>query len=387
MRETLDSSAARDSSGDVPWAFALERVLADCGQPRLVFQPIVDLQRGVVAGYEALSRFSGPPDAPPYVWFEEAERLGRSVELELRAVRQALRTRATLPPDTFLTINMTPEALLHPDARGVLSETQGLERLVFEVTEHARVADYRALRRAVDRVREAGGMVAVDDAGAGYASLKHVLELRPDFVKLDRELIAGVDQDPIKRSVVQMLGELSDRIDAWIVAEGIEEHGELDAMVEMGVPLGQGWLLGRPSAPWATLGDPLCGRIQARHREIENPQQLAALLERRRVFPHDATLEDVARWFSQTPLVSAVVQIDPDKRPLGLLRRADIEGGRLRRHPVLAVAPTADIAEVARRAMARVVDRRFDPVVCRNPSGVYVGLVSIERLVEQLSRS
>lgn len=369
------------------WDEALARALADDTQPRLVFQPIVDLARGVVAGYEALSRFEGPPKAPPYRWFDEAERLGRSVELEMRAVERAVEARGSLPPDTFLTVNMTPAALLDPRARAWLASAPGLQRLVFEVTEHAEVADYDELREAAARVREAGGMLAVDDAGAGYASLKHVLELRPDFVKLDRELITGIDHDPTKRSVVQMLGELTDRIDAWVIAEGIETAGELDALVDLHVPLGQGWALGRPAPPWASIDDTTVQRLALRHEELADAPRVAALIERRPAMPHDATVQDVAGWFARFPGATMVVQVDETERPAALLRRADVEAGRLVRHPVLSVAPTTSIGETARRAMNRDVACRFDPIVCRRSSGVYVGLVTIEHLVDWLART
>ncbi len=378
------SSSTEDQPED--WDLALTRVLEDPTQPQLVFQPIVDLSRGVIAGYEALSRFTGPPTATPDRWFDAAERLGRSVELELRAVMRALEARPTLPSDTFLTVNVTPTALLHPSARELLAETGGLHRLVFEVTEHAQVTDYVALRKAADRVREAGGMLAVDDAGAGYASLKHVLELRPDFVKLDRELITGVDTDPTKRSVVHMLGELTDRIDAWVIAEGMETRGELDALLELDVPLGQGWALARPGPPWLSLGDEIAEHMRTRTHERRNDHSMAALLDRRQALAPDVSLEDAKSWFRGMPGTDSVVQLDDIGRPAGLLRRSDVEGHALQVHPVLLVDPSADIAHVARRAMNREAPRRFDPIVCRNSTGAYVGLVTLERLVEWLAR-
>lgn len=377
------SSAEAPSPED--WDDALARALSDPAQPRLVFQPIVDLSRGVIAGYEALSRFAGPPVAPPYVWFDQAERQGRSVELELRAVEQALAVRTSLPPDTFLSVNVTPTTLLHPAARRLLASESELHRLVFEVTEHAEVTDYVALRQAADRVREAGGLLAVDDAGAGYASLKHVLELRPNFVKLDRELVTGVDTDPTKRSVVQMLGELTDRIDAWLIAEGIETLGELDALLELDVPLGQGWALGMPEPPWLPLAEPLVEHLHVRHRERSDADRVATLLDRRPALPHGVELDAARGWFADHA-ASMVVQLDAGGRPAGLLRRADVEAGELRRHPVLSVHPDDDLTHVARRAMNRSEDHRFDPIACRSSAGAYVGLVTLERLVEWLAR-
>lgn len=386
MRPSASTSTTADHEPEPPrWDEALARVLADGTQPRLFFQPIVDLERSVVAGYEALSRFAGPPQASPDRWFDAAEQRGRALELELRAVERALEARPELPPNTFLTVNMTPAALLHPSAREVLERTPGLHRLVFEVTEHEQVTDYHALRRASERVHEAGGLLAVDDAGSGYASLKHVLELRPDFVKLDRELITGLDRDPVKRSVVQMLGELTDKIDAWLIAEGIETLGELDTLVDLHVPLGQGWVLGRPDPAWSGILEEATSRLELRRRELGEVDRVATLLERRPALPPETTLDAALAWFRSHAGIDEVVQLDAFGRPVALLRRADVEAGRMLRHPVLVVAPSTRVAEVAKRAINREAGRRFDPVACGQATGAYAGVVTLERLVEQLA--
>jgi EAL domain-containing protein (putative c-di-GMP-specific phosphodiesterase class I) len=116
----------------------------------------------------------------------------------------------------------------------------------------------------VATVRQAGGRVAVDDAGAGYASLRHILELRPDFVKLDRSLVAAVDRDPAIIAVVQMLGDFTSRLDSWLIAEGIERLEEMDVLASLGVPLGQGYLLGRPEGPWADVPAAIGDQIRER---------------------------------------------------------------------------------------------------------------------------
>ncbi|MET0284292.1 MAG: EAL domain-containing protein, partial [Polyangiales bacterium] len=145
--------------------------------PKLVFQPIVDLHRQQVVGYEALSRFAGPPNATPDKWFAAAIRIGRSADLEALVIEHALAARDRLPPNCFLSINVAPEALLSAPVRALLRR-RPLARLVFELTEHSVVPDYSVLSRAITDVRDLGGFVAVDDAGAGYASLQHILALR-----------------------------------------------------------------------------------------------------------------------------------------------------------------------------------------------------------------
>src|SRR6185312_9904154 len=172
--------------------------LLDAGRgPKLVFQPIVDLKRGETAGYEILSRFPGPPVAGPDQWFAAARKLGRAVELEVLVLERALAVRETLPDNCFLSVNVAPEALVDERMTRVLRRG-ALSRMVFELTEHTMVSDYALLTAATSEVRARGGMVAVDDAGAGYAGLTHILSLRPDFVKLDRALIEGVHEDEAK---------------------------------------------------------------------------------------------------------------------------------------------------------------------------------------------
>ena len=125
---------------------------------------------------------------------------------------------------------------------------QDLSQLVVEVTEAAPVEDYAALLRALAVLRDAGAWIAVDDAGAGYASLNHVIQIRPDFVKLDRALVMDVDRDPAKHALVETFGVLAGRLDAWLLAEGIEREGEREVLAAMGVPLAQGFGLARPRA-------------------------------------------------------------------------------------------------------------------------------------------
>ncbi len=119
---------------------------------------------------------------------------------------------------------------------------------MLELTEHTQLVGDGAAAAVLDHVRAAGGLVAMDDAGTGYAGLSTLLSLRPDIVKLDRELITGIDQDPVKRAMVELFGELAGRMDAWILAEGIETLAELDAVIGLGIPLGQGYALARPAA-------------------------------------------------------------------------------------------------------------------------------------------
>jgi EAL domain-containing protein (putative c-di-GMP-specific phosphodiesterase class I) len=159
--------------------------------------------------------------------------------LETQLVEIGVAARDRLPANTFLSVNVSPEALLSSDVQDALASAEGgLGRLVIEVTEQSRVEDYAELARALARSRAAGAAVAVDDTGAGYASLAHVMRLRPEFVKLDRGLVADADLDPAKLALIEAVGAFAARLDAWIVAEGIERRAEQELLIGLVVPHG-----------------------------------------------------------------------------------------------------------------------------------------------------
>ena len=220
----------------------------EAGVLRMHYQPILDTARGTVVGYESLARFGGPPHVTPDRWFAAARAAGVGVELEARALRTAFGARAALPPNCFLTVNVGPEALVAEPVAAVFAAAGDLRGVVVEITEQTAVADYDALVTAIAPLRAAGAMLAVDDAGAGFASLKHITVLRPDFVKVDRDLVAGIDTDETKAAVVEALGRLTSRLDAWLVAEGVETTAELDRLLSLRVPLAQGYGLGPAGA-------------------------------------------------------------------------------------------------------------------------------------------
>jgi EAL domain-containing protein (putative c-di-GMP-specific phosphodiesterase class I) len=214
------------------------------------FQPIVELRTGKVVGYEALARFRFMPSRSPADWFAEAAELGLDVELELAAVRAAIDTATTeggadALMDKFLSINAGPDAICD---EGFALALDGLLRdeLVIEVTEHAAISDYQRFRSKFLPFAARGARLAVDDTGAGYASLRHILQLGPQVIKLDLSLIRGIDRDPARRVLTATLLEFAHQTDAAVIAEGIETSAELDTLVELGVGYGQGFLLGRP---------------------------------------------------------------------------------------------------------------------------------------------
>ncbi len=226
---------------------AIVEILGDPSTIATVFQPIVSLDNGRTVGFEALSRFRAEPERPPDKWIGEAHAVGLGLEVEVECVRRACRHRATLPDGAYLSINMSPDAVLFPQMDEALGDGT-LEGLVIEITEHEAVRDYARLASRLADYRGRGARVAIDDTGAGHASMRHVTQLAPDYIKVDRSLIQDLHLDHAKRALVRSLVTLEKELGAEVVAEGIESTEELRALRELGVPLGQGFLLARPGS-------------------------------------------------------------------------------------------------------------------------------------------
>ncbi len=219
----------------------------DGRQMGIVYQPIVDLADGSLLGVEALARFPSAPERGPDLWFEEAHLVARGAELELLAIELAGARLGLLPPHAYLALNVSPATILGGSLAARLAGLP-LARVVLEITEHAPIGEYAALAAALAPLRAAGLRLAIDDAGSGYASLRHILQLQPDIIKLDRSLIRDIDCDAGRRALAAALTGFAKATACRVVAEGIETPAELETLRALGVDAGQGWLLGRPAA-------------------------------------------------------------------------------------------------------------------------------------------
>ncbi len=211
----------------------------------IVFQPILDVRVDEVVGLEALARFTALPRRSSDAWFAEAAAAGLLVDLELAAVRATLAHLDRLPEAAYIGVNVSPDAIKSPRLAEAL-ETAPAERLVLEMTEHARVDDYPALSTALSGLRARGLRLAVDDAGAGFASLRHIVLLDPDLIKLDITLTRDVHKDGARRALVAALVAFGAQIDADVVAEGVENEEQLNVLKEVGVRFAQGFFLSPP---------------------------------------------------------------------------------------------------------------------------------------------
>jgi EAL domain-containing protein (putative c-di-GMP-specific phosphodiesterase class I) len=222
----------------------IERIL-QAREFSVAFQPIFELRGGKVFALEALARFDN--GRAPDVVIDAAHAVGLGVELELALAQMALTHMALLPDDAALAINVGPDAL-SSDAIAEPIEASDPARVIIELTEHVGVEDYPHMADTLRAHRRTGVRLAIDDAGAGFASLMHILKLAPDFIKLDRELTNGIDVDPIRRSLATKLLGFAAETGAQIVAEGVETAGELATLQMLGVDYAQGFFLARPAA-------------------------------------------------------------------------------------------------------------------------------------------
>ena len=237
-REHLESEKRR-----LEWSRI--RSVLDRGELDIEFQPMFDLSDCRIVSLEALARF-GEPARSPAAWFAEAAGVGLGAELELAAISRALERLDEFPADVALAINVSPATALDPLFSKLLLDVA--DRLVIEITEHAQVDDYDALLSALAPLRERGAQLAIDDVGAGFANLRHILRLSPDIVKLDLSLTQEIVRDPALEAFATSLVGFAEGVGASIAAEGISSDEDLELLRSLGVDYGQGFYLARPSA-------------------------------------------------------------------------------------------------------------------------------------------
>ena len=247
--------AVKDRAGQRPDASmpvggeSLTRLVEELLRPgaiEMAAQPIVSVADGSILGFEMLARTSLPCSSGPDQWLEHASYLGVRTEFEL-ACLQAVHDRGAPPGDVRLFVNLSARTLLDPRVDAMLNQ---LPPRVLEITEHEPVSDYQELRRRLQMWSAGSTMLAIDDVGAGYSSMSHVLQLHPQFIKIDRSLVHKAHRDPNKLAVLRGLVGFSRQGGITSLAEGVETSEELNALRAIGIDLVQGYLLARPGDGW-----------------------------------------------------------------------------------------------------------------------------------------
>lgn len=230
---------------------------------RMVYQPIVSISDNAVVGFESLARFATEPNRPPDQWFNEAASVGHGTALEIKAILLGLSGLTALPQDTYISVNASPSTILSIDPEALFEKVPP-ERIVLEITEHAIVQDYSKLHAVIQPFRERGIRLAVDDAGAGYASFRHILRLAPDIIKVDASITRDIDTQLSRRALAAAIIGFASETDTTIIAEGVETEGELAALQDLGVTKVQGFFFHKPMVleDAITLGARCSGNAQ-----------------------------------------------------------------------------------------------------------------------------
>lgn len=336
-----------------------------------VYQPIIDTARGVIVGYEGLARFDVAGIAGVEELFTQARVSNRSAEIEAQCLRVILAQRGSLPSNCFLTVNVSPGVLGESAIRAVWADHPALQGVFVELTEQSPIDSYQEIEPDLARIRRTGALLAVDDAGSGYAGLTRLLGLKPALIKLDRELVRGIDSDEAKRALVEMIGTFASRIDSWLLAEGIETAAEYDTIAALGVPLAQGFFLARPGPAWPDLGRALA--------PASTSESVLAVRDLCDPVPATTTMASATQIFADYPHVRTVVLLDEHNRPLSVLDSESFQFGFV--SDGLRVNIDTPVRDALLRAITRDRTDRYDPILLTDNAGRYVGIARFERLV------
>ena len=300
-----------------------------------LYQPIVDIKRQAIFGYESLIR--GPSDSPlhsPVMLFDAARREGRLTELDLLCRKAGIRGFKERRLGGKLFLNATPQGLMEPQHRSGLTleflHEIGLtpENVVIEITEQYPLTDFTFMDHALAHYRKMGFEIAIDDLGAGYSGLRRWSELRPEYVKIDRHFIQNIHEDAIKQSFVRSIVDIAKGMNCHVIAEGIESYEESQTLIDMGIGFGQGYYFAKPqSSPPYTISSALF-RITKRSRTKnllwQSRENIADLLHKAPSLRASNTLEETYMLFARDENLSAVTVVDEQQSPIGLVRRSKL---------------------------------------------------------------
>ncbi|AET68737.1 diguanylate cyclase (GGDEF) domain-containing protein [Desulfosporosinus orientis DSM 765] len=372
------------------------------------FQPIIDSGSGEVFGFEALARlpeskcFNNIADLFPF-----AEKIGQLYPIETICRRQAIAAFPAIAQDNErLFLNINPLVLIDPEfasghTRKLLSE-RGLtpSDVVLEITERSAIEDYATFRDALDHYRNQGYLIALDDVGAGYSSLQSVAELHPDFLKIDRSLIKGVNADPIKWALLETFVTFSKRIGCRIIAEGVETTEEMRTVVQLGVDYIQGYFVARPSLQRGEINPDITGILNPKHRlKTLEQNSVLSMVEPLPLFTTHTLVNEVETYFREHPH-QWLVGITEDSRVVGVMQRDKLFAALGTRYGVtlylertvsilmdtnpLIVEDTTPLEVVSSIAMQRSGSQIYDGIIVANQRKP-IGMVSVANLIKTMA--
>jgi len=390
----------------------LEKILA-AKDVKAVFQPIVSLLDGKIFGYEALSR--GPQGSlleKPDALFPAAEQFNKVWELEFLCRSKAFARANGLPKDKMLFINVDPKIMKDPRfQKGVTLDMLAhykidVSNIIFEITEKNSIEDYKSFRKVLDNYTSQGYKIAIDDMGSGYSGLKLIAETRPQFIKIDMDLVRDIDKDALKQALMTAFYEFSVVTNMKIIAEGIETIDELNTLINIGIPYGQGYLLQRPAAQFLELSlgvkDAIISKNQRKKQEVFHTpltMPIGEISRRDQGFSVMVTGGQLLDHFNDNPNVMGI-PILQGHTPVGLLMKnkflthlATKYGvavymnrpvGLIMDQNFLVVDYNTPLEQVSKLAVARGEDSLYDYIVITS-SDKYFGIITVKQLLEKIT--
>jgi len=377
-----------------------------------VYQPIVDLKSGDIIGYEALSR--GPLNTDfysPLKLINMAHSLNLIWELEMLFRKKALENIHLLNPNKYLFINVDPDVIKSNEFRSGLTHEHLLKigadetSIVFEITERTAISDYEGFQKILDNYRNQGYQIAIDDVGAGYSGLKTITETRPNFIKIDMDLIRNIDKNAFKQALIKAFVEISVTTNFKIIAEGIETKDELKTLILLGVHAGQGFYLKQPAPEFSELNEGVVSKIEQYNNMSQNLNEYAQeyhyISNLVVSMPEELTYESITQCesiksYMETNHVKSVC-ICEHGQPVGIMMKHNLDAymsgkygyalfsnrsiSKIMNTKPLIVDYFTPINVVAKKAMERTDDELYDDIVVTKGSK-YFGLVSMKRIFE-----
>jgi len=378
---------------------------------KAVFQPIVSLLDGEIFGYEALSR--GPQGSileQPNALFPAAEQFNKVWELEFLCRSKAFARANELPKDKMLFVNVDPKIMNDPRfQKGVTLDMLAHYKIdagniIFEITEKNSIEDYKSFRKVLDNYTSQGYKIAIDDMGSGYSGLKLLAETRPQFIKIDMDLIRNIDKDALKQGLIKAFYEFSVVANIKMIAEGIETIDELHTLISIGIPYGQGYLLQRPATQFLDSSNEMKEAIinknkrkkqEAFHTPLTMP--IGEISRRDQGFSAMITGSQVLEHFNDNPNVMGITILQGDT-PVGLLMKnkflthlatkygvavyTNRPVGLLMDQNFLVVDYNTPLEQVSKLAVARGEDSLYDYIVITQNSKYY-GITTVKLLLEK----
>ncbi|WP_446899434.1 GGDEF domain-containing protein [Clostridium sp. LBM24168] len=389
---------------NLQYELELDRILS-CGSISTVFQPIVSLKDASIIGYEALSR--GPEDSIlhfPNKLFSVAESCNRVWDLELLCRLKAIEKANRIDKDKLLFINVDPRIFKDDRFKSGFTKEflkeNGISSnsIIFEITEKTAIEDYKSFKVALDNYINQGYKIAIDDMGTGYSGLKTLMETRPHYVKIDISFIKGIDKDIFKQKLVKTFLELAHSTNMEIIAEGIETESELLKLINLGVTIGQGYFIQRPSGTFLDISENVRKKIMKYSKIQSNKFEknyVGSIAIKNPAFSLVTKSKDIKKFFDNSGIMGAC--IEESGYPIGLIMQHDLDYALATQYGLsvfskrsvslvmdsspLIVDYYTSISDASKIAMDRPSKKIYDYVIVTK-GNKYYGIVTIKNLLE-----